>query len=200
MGTRHLIAVQLDGRYRVAQYGQWDGYPSGQGVGVLEFCRSLVDQLPTLKTFEEKLRAASFMTDADTEVFNKEIAAKGSEFDWKRSYPWLSRDAGSDVLGHILDQPAGIRLTDQIAFAGDSLFCEWAYVIDLDVMRLEVFKGFNKTLLDTTERFAAAPLDEKSGYQQVKFVTAWSFTDLPSDDDFVGALEKDDEEEQEEDA
>ena len=38
MGTRHLIAVMADGKYQVAQYGQWDGYPSGQGVSVLTFC------------------------------------------------------------------------------------------------------------------------------------------------------------------
>ena len=37
MGTRHMIGVVSDGKYRVAQYGQWDGYPSGQGVGILEF-------------------------------------------------------------------------------------------------------------------------------------------------------------------
>lgn len=37
MGTRHLIEVVVDGQIKVAQYGQWDGYPSGQGVDVLKF-------------------------------------------------------------------------------------------------------------------------------------------------------------------
>ena len=32
MGTRHMIGVVKDGIPRIAQYGQWDGYPSGQGV------------------------------------------------------------------------------------------------------------------------------------------------------------------------
>ena len=27
MGTRNLTVVYLDGQYKVAQYGQWDGYP-----------------------------------------------------------------------------------------------------------------------------------------------------------------------------
>ena len=26
MGTRNLTAVFMDGEYKVAQYGQWDGY------------------------------------------------------------------------------------------------------------------------------------------------------------------------------
>lgn len=29
MGTRHIIAVVADDEYKIAQYGQWDGYPSG---------------------------------------------------------------------------------------------------------------------------------------------------------------------------
>lgn len=37
MGTRHLISVVLDGEYKIAQYGQWDGYPSGQGQAIVDF-------------------------------------------------------------------------------------------------------------------------------------------------------------------
>src|SRR5574337_1233174 len=37
MGTRNLTAVMMNGEYKVAQYGQWDGYPEGQGKTILEF-------------------------------------------------------------------------------------------------------------------------------------------------------------------
>ena len=37
MGTRHLIRVKKDGKLCVSQYGQWDGYPTGQGKDVLKF-------------------------------------------------------------------------------------------------------------------------------------------------------------------
>ena len=45
MGTRHLIAVQLDGEYKIAQYGQWDGYPDGKGIDVLHFLTDIVTNI-----------------------------------------------------------------------------------------------------------------------------------------------------------
>ena len=42
MGTRSLIAVKSNEKYKIAQYSQWDGYPDGQGKTVLEFLRSIV--------------------------------------------------------------------------------------------------------------------------------------------------------------
>ena len=40
MGTRNLISVIENKKPVIAQYGQWDGYPSGQGVDILEFLKS----------------------------------------------------------------------------------------------------------------------------------------------------------------
>ncbi|EGP83674.1 unnamed protein product [Zymoseptoria tritici ST99CH_3D1] len=37
MGTRHLILVWYKGKWHIAQYGQWDGYPGGQGMTVFRF-------------------------------------------------------------------------------------------------------------------------------------------------------------------
>jgi len=37
MGTRNLTCVIKGGDFKVAQYGQWDGYPSGSGKDILEW-------------------------------------------------------------------------------------------------------------------------------------------------------------------
>ena len=37
MGTRHLICIFYRGEWVVAQYGQWDGYPEGQGFKLYRF-------------------------------------------------------------------------------------------------------------------------------------------------------------------
>lgn len=52
MGTRNLVAVFVDGKYQIAQYGQWDGYPSGQGLTVLKFVRDGLDLQRFLKALE----------------------------------------------------------------------------------------------------------------------------------------------------
>ena len=37
MGTRNVTMVIHKGETKVAQYGQWDGTPDGQGVTILGF-------------------------------------------------------------------------------------------------------------------------------------------------------------------
>ncbi|KAI1759222.1 hypothetical protein GGR53DRAFT_514291 [Hypoxylon sp. FL1150] len=37
MGTRHLICIRINRQWVVAQYGQFDGYPTGQGVRLFDF-------------------------------------------------------------------------------------------------------------------------------------------------------------------
>lgn len=193
MGTRHLIAVQLDGQYRIAQYGQWDGYPSGQGLNVLKFIRQM-----DRPKFEAALRACSFLTPEDIQDLNEKIKREGLAERWQRRWPELSRDAGSDILSMVDAAPAGLRLKNSISFAADSLFCEWAYVIDLDVGKLEVFTGFNKEPLAAGDRFALITCDDAhKDYRPVRKVGEWPLGDLPSDDAFVKALEPQDDEEEE---
>ena len=65
--------------------------------------------------------------------------------------------------------------------------CEWAYVIDFDTDKLEVYKGFNKTPLSESDRFHFLPLREKSGdtqYYQVRIVASFDLKNLPTQEEF----------------
>lgn len=178
MGTRHLIAVQLDGQYRIAQYGQWDGYPSGQGDTVLKFLESWERPL-----FEDKLRAASFLTDEDVAALNKRIKEEKID-DWTRRWPELCRDAGAEILRLVEKSEFGIKLKNSIGFAAESLFCEYGYVIDLDTNKLEVFKGFQKDALPENDRFAKAVPDDTTykaeGYFPIRMVASYPLDKLPT--------------------
>jgi hypothetical protein len=173
LGTRNLTVVILDGDFKIAQYGQWDGYPTGQGVTVLEFLSNF-----ERAAFEKKLRAASFLTDDEIEAINADPL-------WKEKYPYLSRDAGAEILSMVLNAPDGIKLLDKRSFAGDSLFCEWAYIIDLDAGQLEVYRGFNHSPLDASERFAHLPsyttdYGERNTYYPIRKIKSYPLYDLPS--------------------
>lgn len=200
MGTRHLVMAQVDGDYKLAQYGQWDGYPSGQGLTVLKFLRDAMDH----ERFVNNLRKSSLIdhdelvslweecgAEPGAELVSLEVAERFSD-----KYPHLSRDTGAKVLDIIQESDEGLKLKDSRNFAADSLFCEWAYVIDFDKDCLEVYRGVNKEPLDPSERFASFEIDPdecNSQYYQIKFVTSWSLGKLPTDEEFLKELEPEDE-------
>lgn len=193
MGTRHLIAVQIDGEYKVAQYGQWDGYIEGQGVDLLEFLLGLGGDYELLK---KKIRKCSFLTPDEIDTINDSIDSDGdiNGVSWTKVYPHLSRDMSAKVLPYILKK-GGLKLHNHIGFAGDSLFCEWAYVIDFDKNTFEVYKGFNKTPLSEVERFYDIAIDsDANGYFQVRFVKSYDLCKLPTVQQLIEDFTEKDEE------
>lgn len=170
MGTRHLIAIVVDGEYAVAQYGQWDGYPSGQGS---EIETAMVD-LGIAGPNTDPRQVARFIDQARKVQVLSEVEAKDR---WAHGNH-LSRGFGSKVIEYVMlaEQPETFR---NLEFAADSLFCEWAYVVDLDNLKLEVFKGFNKQPVGEDERFAFLQKEGGDrGYYPVRLLGRLAFADL----------------------
>lgn len=178
MGTRHLIAVVSSGVFKVANYGQWDGYPSGQGQEVLRFLG------------EADLAAFKAKVDQCRPLTAGEIAAVEATKDWPTVYPHLSRDAGAKVLTMVADSENGLGLVLTPEFAADSLFCEWAYVIDLDAGTFEVYKGFQRKdrEREVRGRFKDLPTDNPD-YLPVGLYRTYRLDSLPSKEDFLFKLE-----------
>ncbi|MFA7408397.1 MAG: hypothetical protein WCY93_11335 [Anaerolineaceae bacterium] len=128
MGTRHLIAAYIDGECKLAQYGQWDGYPAGQGKDIAEF---IDNHRSDMEKFKKHLRGCEFIED-ESEL---------NSLDHRN--PVYSRNTSAGILRIILNEGPQ-RLVDDEEFASDSLMCEWAYVLDFDLEILEVYRGFNK--------------------------------------------------------
>ena len=175
MGTRNLTIVYSNGEYKVAQYGQWDGYPEGLGVQLLKYLKGI-----NINELRNAVNDCTYLSKEDFDEINKNIdeAKKDNpRFSWQKFYPELSRDTGGDILELIMFKNK-TKLQNSLNFAADSLFCEWAYVIDLDKNTYEVYEGFNKEPLDESERFYfLTPIAEKEyrenpkEYYPVKFVT-----------------------------
>ena len=194
MGTRHLIAVQLDGEYKIAQYGQWDGYPEGQGMTTLHFLRSMDED-----KFKSALRNSSFISDDELMALWKQYGADDdgmvslSEADrMKKGRPEYSRDTSADILQMVQEHPEGMKLHNQIGFAANGLLCEWAWVIDLDKRTFEGYRGFGSEPLTEQDRFYFLRDLEQNGYGGVKLAAEWSLDRLPTDEDFLSAFKSED--------
>lgn len=122
MGTRNLTKViDRNGEIKVAQYGQWDGYPSGQGVNALVHAYNH-------KAIEKGLERVRFATDEEIDVLNSTIDFSASNF--STLYPNISRDTCADILGVVAWSVGEVLLVDNSEFENDDLFCEGVYTID----------------------------------------------------------------------
>lgn len=203
MGTRNVIGVYQNGEYKVGQYGQWDGYPSGQGLDVLHYLRDHAN----LEQFKENVSKCSWVDDEKFATLWEEFGVtRDREFvscdisdKFNKKYPQFDRSTEAKILKMIEQSDNGLLLRNSIDFAHDSLMCEWVYVIDLDKNTFEVYKGFNNELLDKTERFySEEPPYEASGgskYYSVKHKATFNLNELPSDEVFLNICEPKDEQE-----
>lgn len=164
MGTRNLTLIKKDGEYRLAKYCQWDGYYEGQGKTISEFLRKegnieklrkRADDLTFISEDELRSRWASVGANPDSNTVSFEVAERFDE-----QWPELSRDTGGDILEMIVESEGEFATKNDLNFAADSLFCEYAYCIDFDDNTFSWYHGFNQTPLAENERFYF--LNEKS--------------------------------------
>jgi hypothetical protein len=203
MGTRHLIVVIKGGTHKIAQYGQWDGYPSGQGATVLEFCRTM-----DRSAFAAKVTQCRFLTEAEMIARWAELGVDVTENGgWvsveladrhKARWPELSRDTGAEILAMVAASESGLALEDAYAFANDGIFCEYAYVIDLDAGQLEAYKGFCETPHEGQRFSGGAPQASALGgqYCPVALAASWPLDNLPTQKAFEAAIDQPEDEEE----
>ena len=204
MGTRNLVCVMKDREYRVAQYGQWDGYPDGQGIDVLKFLKTYNKE----KFLNNLDKYIQFGTDEQIQEQWIQCGSDGSG--WCTSdisdkhdqlFPENSRNTGAGILSIIAKTKKKLLLQNTIDFAVDSLFCEFVYVVDFDKNTYEIYEGFNENFLDPNERFSFLInnkteeehiLDKLTGneikYFPVKLIKTFDLDNLPSKKDFLNSF------------
>jgi hypothetical protein len=198
MGTRNLVMVQLDGKLVISQYGQWDGMPEGQGAGVVEFLHGLSKE--KMEQFKANLRTVRPITEEELKQYWKDAGADDSGFvnmrvssKFQDMHPQLSRNCGSDILKYVLTNK-NLPVSLDETFMYDSLFCEWAYLVDLDNNVLEVYEGFNETPLEKgVDRFYTEDtslLSSNDNYQPIALIITFPLDNLPAVDDFVEQTKK----------
>lgn len=179
--------VVLNGEYKIAQYGQFDGYPSGQGIEVLKFLKKI-----DLTKFKNMIKNVKFLSSSDIDKINASTDKDGkiNGKSWLAIYPELSRDTAANILSLVYSKDGNVLLKNSLDFAADSLFCEWAYLIDLDKDVLEVYEGFNKCPLTKNDRFEFLLDKSEDGYYPIKLLKTYSLMNLPTNKIFIEELEK----------
>lgn len=190
MGTRGLTGFVVDGQEKLG-YQQYDSYPEGVGVEVLTYLR-MVMETKGVESLRKKARDLKLVSDAVPPT-QEDIARLGKYTDLKvgaqSTSDWycLTRETHGK-LDLILD--CGY-IEDQSSFASDSLFCEWAYVVDLDEGVLEVYCGF-QTKPHTAGRFANRKVVERESsgdkYYPITLLHTWPLDKLPDETTFVETL------------
>lgn len=182
MGTRGAYGYIKDGKPKVT-YNHFDSYPTGLGEGILAYCKKfspnamrdhcdgitlVTEQTEPTKTQQRRL-----------EKWTSLSVGKQSTTDWY----CLLRECQGDLVAHVA---AGFMI-DSYNFLKDSLFCEWAYLINLDSGELEVYEGFNE----------AKPRSVRPGpaegwlYYPVTLIASYPLSELPEN---LKALEESEDE------
>ena len=175
MGTRSLIVVVKNDEIKVAQYSQYDGYFGSTGQLIKEF----VQNKEKVNLLNKKIDLCRFLTKNEVDELNERLSNGEDIF---QDFPQLSRNLGVDILDYIIDQNEETCLLDKRKFALDSLFCEYAYVVNLDTEIVEFYLGFNTNKNADFGRFKDLEnlLSEDEKYRTVALLKSYKFNEIPT--------------------
>jgi hypothetical protein len=170
MGTRGLYGFRKNGVDKLT-YNHWDSYPNCLGESMVKFCRETsIEEMNEI--FDRIILVIEDSTptkeqiDECSEFYNGGVST-GQIDEW---YCLLRETQGNpNVYKH------GLRyMIDNQGFINDSLFCEYAYIINLDEECLEFYVGFQKEP-DEYNRYGTGNND---GYYPCKLLKEYSLGEI----------------------
>ena len=167
MGTRGLVGLTI-GKKRKSTYNHYDSYPSNLGENMVEFCKTVTDW-DAFKANAKKVELVDEHIKVPTKLVNKYIQFSNVDVGDQELNSWyclLRKIQGVGILEQI--RLGNVEhMINSNDFIKDSLFCEYAYIINLDTMKLEMYKGFQK--------------GRNGKYKPCKKVGEFPVTDIPED-------------------
>lgn len=150
MSTNGALGFRINKQDKI-MYNHMDSYPHGLGQDVVEFIRSY-----SIEDIRQKAREI-IMVNSDTYPTEKQIKQcqywTVSEVRFSDNPDWYSllRGAQGNLSAYMNGLP---YMKDSQGFLRNSLYCEYAYIINLDTNELEFYSGFNKKCRKTKGRYA----------------------------------------------
>jgi hypothetical protein len=187
MGTRGLFGLRKNNKDKI-MYNHFDSYPSCLGEEMVEYVKNHSKEEMT--ALYDKL----IMVDEEfnTSQFTEEQKEKYKEFMKKNDF-FSHTIAGTKTAENITmycflhefqgrlykydEYPEIDLMIDNHDFIKCSLFCEWAYIINLDTNKLEVWEGFqekpqenNRYGVEKDNGFYPCALVKEIDFQEIKLV------------------------------
>lgn len=190
MGTCGAVGFRVNKQDKVT-YNHSDSYPSGLGSDVLQFIRC--------HSFEEMQLAAK-----NIQMISKEVPPTQEQINECSRFTNLDVSEQNttdwycllrETQGNLDVYTRGFKyMNDSQAFLLNSLFCEYAYIINIDTKQLEFYTGFNQLARKTKGRYACQqPQDSRpDSYYGVAIVWKISLNDIlaASDEEISEMLQK----------
>ncbi len=185
MGTRGLYGFRKNGVDKLT-YNHYDSYPSYLGRKMIEFIQEYCLDL-------NEIYKNIILVDEDSEPTESQIkeceiladlsVSKQSLTDW---YCLLRNAQGNPKM-----YGEGLKyMIDNKDFILDSVFCEYAYIINLDTKKLEIYNGFQK-VPDESNVYGCKPNED--GYYPCKLAYVIDLLDIircQDNDVLINQIEK----------
>jgi hypothetical protein len=170
MGTRGAYGFIKNGVEKIT-YNHFDSYPSYLGVEVCEFIEKNINDLDKIFYQLEMIYEAVEPTLEQSELC-------------KSLGLWRDVSTGKDWYSHLRNAQGDLSwyakgltfMIEASSFLKDSLFCEWAYIINLDTSKLEIYRGFNK---DPKAKGRYASLMRKDSREGFKYYGVSLIAEVP---------------------
>ena len=147
MSTRGYLGLRKNKELK-GHYNHFDSYPSGLGHDVFDALNRIKKE-DRLKVLNDTFDYIQLVIEGDEPTKEQiEVCKKAGVCDFnvssKSDKDWycLLRNTQGDLDLYV--NKTIPYMIDGNAFLDDPLFCEWAYIINLDTGKLEVYEGGNK--------------------------------------------------------
>lgn len=161
MGTRGAVGFKYDGK-RLLAYNHFDSYPEELGVSMLAYaadsCTEPAQQVAVKQRLDQLVQVQEGEAPTDEQIEQlKRAGIEGPErvssgMDW---YAWLR-----DLQGQPDEYMRVGFWPENNDFLEDGLFCEWAYIVNIDDGVLEVHRGGDNVIA----RFALHDLPDRDTF------------------------------------
>lgn len=180
MASRGAYGFKVDGQYKIT-YCHTDAYPDALGREIVHFCRNVEDwgllkQRVREVVMVDEEKKANVEWQIMYRVYSDSNVATGDPEKW---YNLLRKLQNGGYLDAIYNGEV-VHMTDAYDFLLDSLFCTYAYIIDIDSMELKIYRGYQEQPNPDNE-FGQEPYkgNEDFDYYPVDMIGSYSVYDIP---------------------